>query len=575
MKLSFQFHTFGFTFHINQLPKTVMGVDIQQPRFSWRISHPERGQYQTKYKILVSQHPSFSGDDIFWDSGIVVTNRTNDIQYQGTTLKSDSTYFWKVTWWDSRNSQAPESEVARFDTGLFQDSDWSQSFWLGGNDVNMFRKEFTFNNEHFQRARVYIAVLGIFEIHLNGHKIANNKLDPGISNPNKRIQYVCHDITNFIVQGTNCISVLLGGGWFRQWYQQAPAFKLQISIDGNFLIVSNSEWKAFAGPIVSDSIYDGENYDARLERKGWAYAGFDDTFWQAATPIDITYTGKFSSQLVAPVQASHLLKPLSFKRITSGIYVFDFGQTITGWVRIRLQGTRGENVTLRYADVTTADGFLIRTSLKGAKARDSYVLDGDTNGEDYQPRFTYHGFRFVELGGFSGSVDLNTMEAIVVHSSVRRVGSFHSGIQVINQIQKMVEATTINNLMTLPTDCSDRDDRFTRLFHAHLNFEQSFYNYHMPSVWSHLLNLIVDDMSASGVVPAIIPFGVQPSSTYKNVDITDSAAFMLLAANLWKYYDTISYAKEHYESLQKWLDSERNDCRYDPGSRHIVYNQVK
>lgn len=519
----------------------------ENPWFSWKISHPEKSSFQTKYRIIVASHtPSFASDFIVWDSGIVTSNKTKEIEYTGAQMTSDTTYFWKITYWDQHNIQSPDSEIGRFSTAFLDQSLW-QASWLGGG-LTMYRRDFLLNHIEFQTAKVYIAAIGFYEVFLNGHKIGNNKLDPSATNPSKRIPYVVHDISNFLVQGSNCLGLSLGGGWNRQWFGTNPAIRVQVMIDGEIALKTDANWSGTNGPIVADSIYDGEIVDGTKEINGWLFPHYNDYKWPSAIIVTAP-AGKLRLEDGAPVQQIRTVHCASIRRPTSGTYVFDFGQSITGWIRIRVQGTRGDKLVFRYAQLQNADGSIVVTSSTPA---DRFTLSGDSNGEEFQPKFTAHGFRFVEMTGYAGTVDLNMVEAIVVHSAVAHTGQASFNLHVLTQIQEAAQHSQAMNMLGLPTDSNDSRERFARLLLMHLNDWQAALNFDMETLYTHWADLISDDI-LGGAFPDTIPWGIS-NDQRRPADTSEAAALLLLNSALWRIYDNKRVPARHYERIRAWID---------------------
>ena len=256
-----------------------MGVDVRLPRFFWVLEHPGRGQAQSAYQIMVSSDRGFASADL-WDSGKAASPKSTQVVYAGKALQSGQTYFWRVKSWDKDGQESGWSEPARFDTGLFDRAEWKGA-WIGGK--NQLRKEFALE-KRVKRARAYIAGLGYHEFRINGRKAGNHVLDPGWTTYDKRVLYITHDVTNFLRQGPNAVAVTLGNGKYG-----SRALLLQVDIefeDGTKTsVVSDMTWKTAAGPILEDSVYNGETYDARLETAGWERPGFDDKAWAPAEAV--------------------------------------------------------------------------------------------------------------------------------------------------------------------------------------------------------------------------------------------------------------------------------------------------
>ena len=286
------------------------------------------------------------------------------------------------------------------------------------------------------RARAYVSGLGYYELRINGRKVGDHVLDPGWTTYGRRVLYATYDVTDYLQQGANVVAVVLGQGWY-----ESRAFVLQLNIDSQgekrVEMVTDTSWKTGPGPIVSDSVYGGETYDARLETTGWDRPGFKDAAWKAASAVDPP-KGEMSAQMMPPIRVVDTITPLKMTTPRPGVYVFDMGQNFSGWVRLRVQGPKGTTVRLRHAELLYEDGMLNTENLRKANATDVYILRGDRQEEVYEPRFTYHGFRYVELTGYPG---VPAPGAVRRQSGPHRrapTGGFSSSNPILNQIQRMV-----------------------------------------------------------------------------------------------------------------------------------------
>ncbi|UCE41879.1 MAG: family 78 glycoside hydrolase catalytic domain, partial [Candidatus Aminicenantes bacterium] len=467
-----------------------IGMDTKKPRFSWMLKHSERGQTQTAFQLIVSSDPLAEDADI-WDSNKIVSDRSLLVAYDGKSLESDRTYFWKVRYWDDQDVPSPYSQVAQFDTGLFNPEDW-EGEWIGGK--NQLRKEF-FVNGQVKRGRVYVCGLGYYELRLNGKKVGNNVLDPSYTTYEKRVLYTSFDITSFLHDGNNALGVMLGKGW-----STVRLLKLQLNIElenGNRMTVfSEPSWKQIDGPIVQDSIYNGEVYDARFETPGWDCPEYDDTAW-TVVETGIVPKGTLSAQMIQPIQIMDTIVPLEMTNPATGVYVFDMGQNFSGWVELRVSGPRGHEVHLRHAELLYENGMINQENLREARAEDVFILSGQGM-EIYQPRFTYHGFRYVELTGYPGVPNMETIRGKVVHSAVQQIGNFSCSKPILNQLQRLIIWGQKTNLHSIPTDCNQRDERMGWLGDAHLTAEMAMMNFDMGAFYTKFIRDIRDVQDKDG-----------------------------------------------------------------------------
>jgi alpha-L-rhamnosidase len=519
-----------------------MGIDIAEPRFFWTPEHTERGEVQTAYQVLVSTMPDVETGDV-WDSGKVRSSRTAQIDFSGIDLQSRKTYFWKVCYWDSQGKLSDYSTIALFETGFLDPEEW-EAKWIS--NQNQLRKEFELIGK-VKRARAYVSGLGYYELRINGKKVGQNVLDPGWTTYDKRILYSTYDISGFLRPGNNTIGAILGTGWYG-----SQTFILQIHLEmengEEITLITDDTWKSKAGPVVSDSIYNGELYDARLETPGWDLPGFDDSGWENAE-LSISPKGILRSQMLPPIQIINTIIPRQIMNPKPGVYVYDMGQNFSGWAQLRVSGPRSTRVRMRFAELVYDNGMINRENLRKARAEDIYILKGGKE-EIYEPRFTYHGFRYVELTGFPGVPTLDTIRGRVVHTSVSQTGNFSCSNPLLNQLQKNIIWGQKTNLHSIPTDCSQRDERMGWLGDAHLTAEEAMMNFNMGAFYTKFINDIRDVQGKKGTITDTIPFiwGQRPA------DPAWGTAYPLLCWYMYRFYGDTSILNDHYDGLKNYVD---------------------
>jgi len=519
-----------------------LGVDVRAPRFFWTLDHASRGQSQTAFQVLVSTSPDCAKGEM-WDSGKAVSAETTQVVYRGKPLDSDTSYFWKVRWWDKDGQASPYSTVARIDTGLFDPGEW-RGRWIGG--ANQLRKEFAVDGEVL-RARAYICGLGYYELRVNGRKVGANVLDPAWTTYDKRALYVTYDLAPYLKPGANAVGVMLGDGWFKK---KALLAQIHLEMAGGkkVVIATDSSWKMKDGPVTSDSIYNGETYDARLETRGWDAPGFKDAGWKAAQVVDGP-KGVLSAQLMPPIRVTDTLVPNKMMNPAPGVYVFDMGQNASGWARLRVSGPRGTAVRLRFAELLYPNGMINQENLRSARAEDVYILKGEGE-EVWEPRFTYHGFRFVEVTGFPGVPTLETLRGRVVHSAVKPSGSFACSNPVLNAIQRIVTWGQKTNLHGIPTDCNQRDERMGWMGDAQGTAEEALMNFDMAAFYTNFLRDILDVQDEKGQITDTVPhvWGSRPA------DPAWGTAYPLIAWYMYQYYGDRRVLEDHYAALKKYVE---------------------
>lgn len=522
-----------------------LGIDVRQPRFSWVLHHTERGEKQSAYQILVATKPALlerdQGDQ--WDSGKVTSDDSAQVVYGGKSLESGRTYYWKVRAWDKNGTATPYSSTSQFEMALLSPDEW-EAQWIGG--ANQLRTEFRVLEE-VVRARAYIAGLGYYELRINGAKVGANVLDPGWTTYDKRVLYTTYDITPYLRRGANAVGVMLGKGWFGH-----TALLLEMHIDlasGKRLkITSSPSWKARNGPITSDSIYDGETYDARLETPNWDLPGYNGSDWSAAQAVEGP-KGVLSAQMMPPIQVVDTLVPVAMTNPQPGVYVFDMGQNFAGWAQLRVRGPRGAAVTMRFSELVYPNGMINRENLRRAKARDTYFLRGDGI-EVYEPRFTYHGFRYVEVTGFPGTSGLDSLRGRVVRSAVEPTGWFAASNPVLNQIQRIIRWGQLSNLHSVPTDCDQRDERMGWMGDAHVTAEEAMLNFDMAAFYTNFVRDIRDVQGPDGTITDTVPhkYGSRPA------DPAWGTAYPLLCWYMYEQYGDRRILEENYEGLKSYVE---------------------
>ncbi|MGQ9691254.1 MAG: family 78 glycoside hydrolase catalytic domain [Thermoproteota archaeon] len=539
-----------------------LGVDTFNPRFSWTLKSSRRGEVQTAYQILVSEDLENLSKDVgdMWDSGKVVSGDSAGVEYAGKTLKSGSTYYWKVRCWNGENQPSAFSEPALFHTGLFTSEDWKAKWIESPSDNNsiapLFRKTFTVDRE-VRRAYAYVCGLGYYELYINGVKVSDHVLDPGTTKYDMMALYVVHNITRFLRFGNNVIGIILGNGWFSPLdngvvrYSKKPRLLMQIDIQcsdsSNILIVTDETWRTTDGPILYNSIWGGEFYDARLEKNGWDKPEYDDSEWKSAI-VTISPCRILRSQLIPPIKIVKTLEPLNVSSPKTGVYIFDFGQNFAGWTQLTISGSPGTVITLRHAELLKDDGTLYTENLRSAKATDIYVLKGKGI-ETYEPRFTYHGFRYVELTG-PFKLGADRLVAKVVHTSVESIGNFTCSNSLLNAIQRNIVWGQLSNLMSIPTDCPQRDERMGWMGDAHLSAEEAIYNFWMPAFYEKWVRDIITSQNEDGSVPDVVP----PHWILYPADPAWGTACVIIPYYLYQYYGDKHILEESYVCMQKWVD---------------------
>eukprot|EP01116_Phalansterium_solitarium_P007853 TRINITY_DN2084_c1_g1_i2.p1 TRINITY_DN2084_c1_g1~~TRINITY_DN2084_c1_g1_i2.p1 ORF type:complete len:1037 (-),score=234.67 TRINITY_DN2084_c1_g1_i2:145-3255(-) len=531
---------------LEYLNSPVWGVDVAVPRFSWALDHTDRGQSQSAYEIVVSN----SAGNV-WDSGKVVSTQATQVLYGGPALTSDTSYSWVVKWWDNNNVEANSSSVAFFHTGLLSSSDWSPATWIGGD--NQLRKEFNLTDD-VAEATVFIVGLGYYELRINGQKVGKAALGQ-FTTFQQRILYDTYDVTAALKR-QNAIGVALGNGWYAQPTVNVGPLSLLLTLritlqnGATVVIGSDTTWKVIQGPVTYDDIYEGETYDARLETPGWDSTGFDDSAWTAATALKAP-TAVLSAQLNPLIQKIDTYTPISINEPYPGIWVFDFGQNMAGWTRFKGTSSRGANVTVRHDEMLNPDGTV--KNMYGTRETETYIF-ATSDEEVFEPRFTYHGFQYVQLEGYVGVPTFETLEAYFVHTALPEVGEINFETQLLNEIQHATRFASLSNFMNIPTDCPQRERRGW-LGDAQLSAETTLHNFDMGAAYTKFIRDIRDSQlwdSKDGQVPDCVPFyghGGIPA------DPAWGCAYTLIWNWMYQYYGDTRILAQYYDGVKAYIDN--------------------
>ena len=549
-----------------------LSIDTLQPRFGWLLESDRRNQSQSAYQILVASSAEnlHAGRGDKWDSGKVTSDRSVNVAYAGASLSSDESCCWQVRVWDQDDHASAYSQPAAFTMGLLNESDWT-GHWIGAPvDVAspLLRNEFDLAKP-VSRARLHISGLGWYELYLNGQRVGDHVLDPATSEYTKRVLYVTHDVTELLQSGANAVGVMLGNGWYSEpgWehrYGDSPRLRLQMNVeyaDGSTnTVASGAGWKAAAGPITRNDLYGGETYDARREQPGWASTGFDDAHWDAAVDKDAP-GGTMVSQVMPPIRVQQKLQPVHVSRPKDGVHVYELSQLFGGWARLRLKGARGTKVTIKYACQLLEDSGLVdhesgefyyrhRSRLSAHEEGDEvdiYILKGDPDGESYEPRFTYHPVRYVQVES-DGPISVEEFEGHVVFSDVDLSGGFECSNPTFNRIHELVHWTVTNGLFGIPLDCLHREHW---AWTDPATIASSLYpRKHMPRFWTKWLDDIKDAQLEDGRVPDICPNYVQRDDP----DPAWGGNYPILVWYLYQYFDDNRILEEHYAPIRLWVD---------------------
>ena len=563
-----------------------INVDHLKPRFSWIISSNIRGQKQTAYQILVSKNEKMTNR--IWDSDRIKSSTTNQISYNGKGLESNSQYYWHVVIWD-KDGEMFKSETSNFGTALLHNNDWVAK-WIGAGSTMepwlpngflkcvdeqyslsdtiqhdgrslLLRNEFECT-QNIRNAKVYVTGLGYYELYLNGKRIGDHVLSPAKTNYDKEVLYDTYDVTAQINKGSNAVGIHLGNGWFnpyKKWWQEyrmqwfgAKRAILQLHIEyengDNAIITTNNNWKYNLGPILYNCIYDGELYDATQESANWSNINFDDSTWEKVNIVEPP-GGKLRSQNMQAIKVTQIIDPVKITKPNPNVLVYDMGQNFAGWTKITIRGKQGTKLHLQFAEDINEDGSINTTSNEHAKAKATYILKGDGS-ETYEPRFTFYGFKYVEVTAEPSLLKIENIQGCVVHSDNKLTGQFECGNETINKIHSATVWSQKSNMIGFPLDCPQRDERLGWFGDAQVTAEEAMFNFDIPLFYDNWITGIRKNQDkSSGDIPIISPRpyivdeGVEWSSTY-----------IILIWKYYIYYGDKNLLSENYNAMKRYID---------------------
>lgn len=546
-----------------------LGMDVQQPRFSWELQSTANDVMQTAWQIRVaaSEKDLIRAKNLLWDSGKMASDQSNQIVYQGPALSSKSRYFWQVRTWDNHGASSVWSPVAHWEMGLLQSSDWVAE-WITiaeeedvsvSQPVHLLRKNFVAEKRPIA-ARLYISALGLYEAEINGKKVGDELFTPGWTAYKKRLHYQTYDVTNLLNSGQNTIGVSLADGWFRgdigfedqrNFYGEKRALIAQLELTyangKKEMIVSDATWKAGTGPILMSEIYHGETYDARLEKPTWSTPLFTDTNWKG-TKILNHAKDILVAPLGPPVKTMEVLDSKEIIKTPKGETVFDLGQNMVGRIRLKVQGKAGDTIKIYHAEVLDEMGNFYTENLRAAKQKITYILKG--GGEEiYEPFFSFMGFRYVKVEGIVQPT-LDNINAVVIHSDLPIAGEFSCSNPLINQLQQNIRWGQKGNFLDVPTDCPQRDERLGWTGDAQAFSRTAMYNMDVASFFTKWLADLEADQKADGMVPFVVP-NVLGENAGASAGWADAST--IIPWDMYLAYGDKNILVQQYESMKAWV----------------------
>jgi alpha-L-rhamnosidase len=552
-----------------------IGIDEPAPRLTWTLHAERRGTRQSAYEVRVAASPDSFASPI-WTSGRVASGESVNRPYGGPALRPGRRYHWQVRAWDDRGQPSPWSAAAFWETGLMGAAQWKAK-WIvpdlpvdttRSNPAPILRTDFALDGAVVS-ARAYVTAHGLYEMEINGRRVGTDVLTPGWTSYDNRLQYETYDVTGLVQRGANAVGVTLGDGWYRgrlAWekrrntYGKDVALLAQIVVryaDGREQVIGTDErWKVATGPIVASDIYNGETYDARLERAGWSRAGYADADWKPARAVSYSLQN-LVAPLGPPIRRIEEVKPIAVLTTPAGETVFDMGQNMVGWVRLRVRGPAGTTIRLQHAEVLDKQGNFYTANLRTAQQADSYILKGSGD-ETFEPHFTFHGFRYVKVEGFPGTPGTDAITGIVVHSDMPRTGSFATSDPMLNQLYHNIVWGQKGNFVGVPTDCPQRDERLGWTGDAQVFSRTAAFNFDVAGFFTNWLRDLAADQRDNGSLPDVIPDVLTRGS---KTAVTSSSgwgdATVIVPWTMYLAYGDVRLLERQYPSMRAYVEYQR------------------
>ncbi len=546
-----------------------LGIDRSKPLLGWKLVTEARNVVQSAYRIVAASTAQKLADSHFdmWDTGRVQSNTSVAIEYDGALLSSRSQVYWQVEVWDNSGNHAI-SPVASWEMGLLSRADWKSRWirsWMTGAPRNivplpLFRKPFHIDGT-VVKARLYVTALGLHECWINGRKVSEDRLAPGWTDYRIRAQYQTYDVTDHVKSGENAIGAMLGDGWYcgyvgwreRQYFGEQPALLVQLEVttaDGKCSIVGSDEsWSFALGPMLGADIMMGESYDARKELANWCEPMKPAGNW---VPVVIAEDPGISlnaqvGPTVLPIEEIH---PVEEPQNVHGRWIYNMGQNMVGVVRLRLKNQpRGTVVKIRHAEMLNEDGSLYTVNLRGALQTDLYTACGAEE-EIYEPRFTFHGFQYVEVSGIHGTPTAEMVTGVTLHSAMEVTGSFECSDKLVNKLQHNILWGQKGNFVDIPTDCPQRDERLGWMGDAQVFVRTAAYNMDVEGFFNRWMQTVEDSQGDHGEYPMFAPNIAEHNS---DGGPAWSDAGVICPWTIYLCYGDARILRDRYASMQRYM----------------------
>ncbi|MDA9596986.1 glycoside hydrolase family 78 protein [Flavobacteriaceae bacterium] len=553
-----------------------LGLDTQNPDFSWIIKSDEHNLSQTHYQIFVASDKVFSKKSLVWDSGKVNSSESVYVKYQGKPLDYATKYYWTVKVWTNQSSRSRQSGVSFWTTGMMSSENW-KSEWIGVDDEDKrvknspyFTNDFKVDNQ-ITSAQLFITSRGIYEAHINGKRVGESYLTPGWTSYNNRIQYQAYDVQNLISSGDNRLGVILADGWFRNFRPNSGKRKTDYGDELSFIaelvisfengtkqtIINDDNWNYHFGSIQNSSIYNGEMVDFNLDDPSWSNSKKKIPNSKKAQSVK-PYEGKLDHTRNEMIKKREVLKAQKLIITPSGDKVIDFGQNLVGWAQFKSNLPKGTEITLYHAEVLDKAGEFYTTNLRAAKQKNTFILNGKKD-QIYHPTFTFQGFRYLKVEGID-QINLDDFKAVALYSDMEFTGSLTTSNELINQLQENIQWGQRGNFLDVPTDCPQRDERLGWTGDAQAFFNTAGFNMDVKNFFDKWLIDLTYDQRSDGAVP-----GVVPHNNYLNLNTPTvikgsfgrtgwADAATIIPWHSYLIYGDTKTLERQYISMVKWID---------------------
>ena len=580
----------------------------------------ERGQKQTAFRVLVASNADALAADAadLWDSGKIASDETFNIEYAGKPLASGQGCFWKVKVWDKNGAESEWSTAAHWSMGLLKPEDWKAQ-WISFKDASEmhadraklqlpparnYRKNFL-TSKPIRRAMLYGSALGIAEFHLNGQRVGDAYFEPGWADYRQRVHYRAHDVTAMVTPGWNCAGAIVADGWYagyvgygllvgygpektgRNIYGKTPALLAQLDIeytDGSHDVIgTDASWQVTGdGPVREADLIMGETYDATRESDDWclpAVRADRAEFWKWEAAIRAEENGSVKAKFfepgverevelgfVKPRLVAYTAPPirvteeLPAKKITEpkpGTYIFDLGQNIAGIIRLKVKGPAGTRVQIRYGEMLHPKGTLMTENLRKARATDFYTLRRNGSFETWQPRFTYHGFQFVEVTGLPEKPELDAVTGLVLNNDTPLTGQFSCSDETMTQFWRNTVRTQKANFIEVPTDCPQRDERLGWMGDAQIYARTASYNADVAAFFTKWIDDVREAQRESGAYPDYAPYPFAHGKANATHGTAWTDAGVIVPWTMWQVYGDRRLIERHWDSMVKFMEWRR------------------